>query len=85
MDINKHLCTYNRGYRSRNYDENNFHLIIEHNQEYFQNSYFIRSVKLWNSLSTEIKKSSSLCSFKTRLNNLYSIKSETYKIPNNRS
>ena len=73
--------------QSRNYDENNFHLIIKHNQEYFQNSYFIRSAKLWNSLPTEIKKSSSLCSFKTRLNNLYtcSIKSKSYKLPNNRS
>ena len=85
IDINKHLCTYNPGYQSRNYDENNFHLIIKHNQEYFQNSYFIRSAKLWNSLPTEIKKSSSLCSLKTRLNNLYSIKSKTYKLPNNRS
>ena len=85
MDINKYLCTYNPGYQSRNYDENNFHLIIKHNQEYFQNSYFIRSAKLWNSLPTEIKKSSSLCSFKTRLNNLYSIKSKSYKLPNNRS
>jgi hypothetical protein len=85
MDINKHLCTYNPGYQSRNYDENNFHLIIKHNQKYFQNSYFIRSEKLWNSLPTEIKKSSSLCSFKTCLNNLYSIKSKSYKLPNNRS
>jgi hypothetical protein len=45
-----YICTYNPGYQSRNYDENNFHLIIKHNQEYFQNSYFIRSAKLWNSL-----------------------------------
>ena len=48
MDINKYLCTYNPGYESRNYDQNNFHLIIKHNQEYYINSYFFRSAKLWN-------------------------------------
>ena len=52
MDINKYICTYNPGYKSRNYDENNFHLIIEHDQDCFKNSYFIRSAKLWNSLPT---------------------------------
>jgi hypothetical protein len=33
MDVNKYICTYNPGYKSRNYDENNFHFIIKHNQE----------------------------------------------------
>ena len=46
MDINKYLCTYHPSYQSRNYDENNFHLILKHNQEYFQNAYFTRSAKL---------------------------------------
>ena len=50
------------------------------NQEYFQNAYFIWSTKLWNSLPTETK---SLCSFKTRLSNLYSSRSKTYKLSNN--
>ena len=48
MDINKFLCTYNPGYESRYYDQNNFHLVIKHNQEYYINSYFFRSAKLWN-------------------------------------
>ena len=73
MDINKYLCTYHPSYQSRNYDENNFHLILKHNQEYFQNAYFIRSAKLWNSLPTETKRCNSLCSFKTGLSNLYTV------------
>jgi hypothetical protein len=32
MDINKYLWSYNPGYQSRNYNENNFNLIyIKHN------------------------------------------------------
>ena len=50
MDINKHISTYNPGYKLRIYNNDDFHLIIKHNQDYFKNSYFIRSAKLWNSL-----------------------------------
>ena len=82
MDINKYMCTYNPGYKSRNYDQNNFHLIIKHNQEYYINSYFIRSAKLWNSLPTEIKECNNLFSFRTRFIKLYNSKSKTYKLPN---
>ena len=58
------------GYQSRNYHENNFHFIINYNQEYFQNFCFIRSAKLWKNLPTEMRTSNILCSFNTRLNNL---------------
>ena len=75
MDVNKYICTYNPGYKSRNYDENNFHFIIKHNQDCFKNSYFIRSAKFWNSLPIEIKTCHTLSSFRSRLINLYNSKS----------
>ena len=85
MDINKYIYTYNPSYQSRNYDENNFNIIIRHKQDYFQNSYFVRTVKLWNNLPTELKATNSLGAFKTRLNKLYSWKTKSYKLPNNHS
>ena len=85
MDINKYIYTYNPSYQSRNYDENNFNIIIRHKQDYFQNSYFVRTVKLWNNLSTELKAIYSLSAFKTHLNKLYSRKTKSYKLPNNHS
>ena len=85
MDINKYIYTYNPSYQSRNYDENNFNIIIRHKQDYFQNSYFVRTVKLWNNLPTELKAINSLGAFKTRLNKLYSRTTKSYKLPNNHS
>ena len=32
--------TYEPGYKSRNYDVNNYNLIIKHKQDYFRNSFF---------------------------------------------
>ncbi len=46
MDLPKYICTFNPGYKSRNYDENDFHLIIKRNHDYFRKSYLIRSKKL---------------------------------------
>ena len=57
LDITKHICTFNPGYKSRNYDKNDFHLIIKNNQNYFRESYFVKSAKLWNSLPPVIKSS----------------------------
>ena len=81
MDLTKYICTFNPGYKSRNYDENDFHLIIKHNQDYFRKSYFIRSAKLWNSLPSVIKTSNTLTSFRTRVINLYNRKLITYNLP----
>ena len=56
MDLTKYICTFNPGYKSRNYDENDFHLIIKHNQDYIRKFFFlIRSAKLWNSLPPVIQ------------------------------
>ena len=85
MDINKYISTYNPRYQSRNYDENNFNIIIRHKQEYFQNSYFVRTAKIWNNLPTELKAINSLGAFKGRLNKLYCGKAKTYKLPDNHS
>ena len=77
MDITKQICTFNPGYKSRNYDENDFHLIIKHNQNYFRESYFVRSAKLWNSLpliGTVIKTYNNLTSFGTYVLNLFNNK-----------
>ena len=70
MDINKYIHTCNPTYQSRNYDENNFNIMIRHKQDYFQNSYFVRTVKLWNNLPTGLKAINSLGAIKSRLNKL---------------
>ena len=69
------------GYKSRSCDKNDFHLIIKHNQNYFRESYFVRSAKLWNSLPPVIKASDNFASFRTRVINLYNSKLITYDIP----
>ena len=45
--------------------------LIKHKQDYFRNSFFIRSVELWNTLPSDIKSSSSLDIFKSHLHRLY--------------
>ena len=51
MNINKYLCTYKPSYKSRrNYDVNNFNFLLKHKQNYFENSFFVCSANLWNSL-----------------------------------
>ena len=37
-DINNFINTYNPGYKFRNYDLNNYNIIIKHKQDYFRNS-----------------------------------------------
>ena len=85
MDINKYICTYNSSYQSRNYDENNFNIMIRHKQDYFQNSYFVRVAKFWDNLPTELNAINSLGAFRSRLNTLHSRKAKSYKLPNNHS
>ena len=51
MDVNNFIYTYEPGYKLRNYDKNNYNLIIKHKQNYFRNSFFIRSVLEHSSLS----------------------------------
>ena len=59
MDVNKYLCTYESGYKSRrNYDESNFNFLLKHKLDYLKNSFFIRSANLWNSLLHSQKRAS---------------------------
>jgi hypothetical protein len=73
------------GYKSRrNYDENNFNFLINHKQDYFRNSFFIRSANLWNSLSSELKSlviNSSISIFRARLHEFYNAKLPSYSPP----
>lgn len=80
MDINKYICTYIPSYQSREYDENNFNIIIRDKEDYFQNCYFVRTTKFWNNLPTELKAINSLCAFKSCLYKLYSRKTKSYKL-----
>jgi hypothetical protein len=80
-DVNKYICTFEPGYQSRNYDKNNYNLIIKHKQDYFRNSFFIRTVELWNTLPSHVKSSNSLSIFKSHLHKLYSTKLSHYVPP----
>ena len=80
-DVNNFINTYKPGYKSRNYDENNYNLILKHRQDYFRNSFFIRSVELWSSLPSHVKSSSTFYSFKGHLHKLYLAKLMHYVPP----
>ena len=71
MDVNNYLRTYDPGYTSRHYDENNFYFITKHKQDYFRNSFFVRSANLWNSLSSQLKSCTSISVFSSRLRKMY--------------
>ena len=80
-DVNNHIYTFEPGHQTRNYDKNNYNLIIKHKQDYFRNSFFIRSVELWNTVPSHVKSSSSLGIFKSHLHKLYSTKLSHYIPP----
>ena len=80
-DIRKYLRTFEPCYRTRKYDPDNFNLIYEYNQDYYRESYFIRSAKLWNLLPSSTKAINSFSSFKSSLINIYLSKLETYCSP----
>ena len=80
-DVNEIIQTFKHNYRTRNYDPNNFYLNYPQKQDYFRQSYFIRTVNIWNTLSTETKSIDSLNIFKQTLFDLYKRKTETYTPP----
>ena len=72
MDVNKYLCTYESGYKSRrNYDESNFNFLLKHKLDYFKNSFFIRSANLWNILLADLKSYVSISIFRSGLHRYY--------------
>ena len=82
MDINKYLSTYEPGYKSRrNYNVNNFHFVLKHKQNYFKNSFFVRSANLWNNLPIELKSHVSISIFRNGLQRYYKAKLPLYCPP----
>ena len=71
MDVNKYLNTYVYCNRTRNYDPNNYNLIIKHKHDYYIKSFFTRAAELWNTLPSNLKSCNSITLFKTKITNLY--------------
>jgi hypothetical protein len=80
MDVNNFLL-YEPGFRSRNYNENNYYFLLKHKQQYFRNSFFVRSASLWNSLPADLKICGSLNSFKISIRKHYVSKLTSYSPP----
>jgi hypothetical protein len=80
MDVNNFLL-YEPGFRSRNYNENNYYFLLKHKQQYFRNSFFVRSESLWNSLPADLKICGSLNSFKISIRKHYVSKLTSYSPP----
>ena len=51
-------------YSTRNFDSTNYRPISHHTQDYYRQSYFPRTVTLWNSLPMDIKKANNILTFK---------------------
>jgi hypothetical protein len=81
MDVNNFLCSYEPGFRSPNYNENNYYFLLKHKQQYFRNSFFVRSASLWNSLPADPKICGSLHSFKISIRKHYVSKLTSYSPP----
>ena len=62
------IQTATRHYRTWIFHQANFDLLSRHNQEYYRNSYFPRTVKLWNSYPNMLKSSQDLLWFRVHLN-----------------
>ena len=57
------------------------HKLSRHNQEYYCNSYFPRTVKLWNSLPNILKSNQDLLWFRVHLNDHFRGLPQTYSPP----
>ena len=80
-DVNNFIATSEPEYFLRNYDTNNYNILVKHKQEYFRKSFFIRSIELWNTLPPHVKALDSLAIFKSHINKLYSKKVPQYMPP----
>lgn len=70
-NFGRFIHTATRHYRTHNFHQANFDLLSRHNQEYYCNSYFPRTVKLWNSLPNILKSSQDLLWFFTNTLEVY--------------
>ena len=80
-NFGRFIHTTTRHYRTRNFHQANFDLLSRHNQEYYCNSYFPRTVKLWNSLPNILKSSQDLLWFRVHLYEHFRGVLQTYSPP----
>lgn len=80
-NFGRFIHTATRHYRTRNFHQANFDLLSRHNQEYYCNSYFPRTVKLWNSLPNILKSSQDLLWFRVHLYEHFRGLLQTYSPP----
>ena len=80
-NFGRFIRTATRHYRTRNFYQANFDLLFRHNQEYYCNSYFPRTVKLWNSLPNILKSSQELLWFRVHLYEHFRGLLQTYSPP----
>ena len=81
VNFNQYLTPATNPYATRNFDPNNYNIIVSNNQEFFRQSYFPRTVILWNNLPPNIKTAHSLQIFKHHLQSYYKAKLFTYIPP----
>ena len=80
-NFGRFIHTATRHYRTRNFHQANFDLLSRHNQEYYCNSYFPGTVKLWNSLPNILKSSQDLLRFRVHLYEHFRGLLQTYSPP----
>ena len=80
IDASQYFNTRTSRYNTRNYDINNLFPISNYKQDYFRNSFFPRSCRLWNDFPSKIKSCETLSNFKSELF-LYKTKLPTYCPP----
>ena len=81
VTFNQYLTPASNPYATRNFDPNNYNIIVSNNQEFFRQSYFPRTVILWNNLPPNLKAAHSLQIFKHHLQSYYKAKLFTYIPP----
>jgi hypothetical protein len=81
VTFNQYLTPATNPYATRNFDPNNYNIIVSNNQEFFRQSYFPRTVILWNNLPPNLKAAHSLQIFKHHLQSYYKVKLFTYTPP----
>ena len=77
-NFGRFIQTATRHYRIHNFHQSNFDLLSRHDREYYRNSYFPRTVKLWNSLPNILKSSQDLLWFRVHLNDHFRGLLQTY-------
>lgn len=81
VNFGRFIQAATRHYGILNFDQANFDLLSKHNQEYYRNWYFPRTVKLLDSLTNILKASQDLLRFRVHLNDHFRGLLQTYSLP----